>query len=657
MSETVVPLSRLLRVAVQVSVFEELSNLKQLEETTSETLLKHDLLKTEQSLSEMVAYLNRLLEAFQGMQVQLQESLDWIYEGRSEVYEINRNLDIIDTIVADLVVIVETKLSSSPDEASERFTDVLVSLSDICELSLKVKKYSLVLKKKADMSAQYHELRSGVLGSIGTEIEQCLKDSHSIHETRLSSPVRRVPQFTLEDLTQKMKPPGNASLSSLRLPTFNEIDELLYTQFRNLESRLSPLNASLIFVPQALEQFSVSALELYPDSISELLDAYEGLRKKFAVLSDETEQLRIELVQQRWLEIFGHLIAEVALMMDDVEKELRNSDGQISHVCSYKIETIDETLDILKRAVAEGLIENSSINHDKNTLIKRLFTVKDQVFQIEKSAGTGSRHSSYELEASPADVAIEPSFLKRPDQAGSSREKRRVSLKAGSSFAASMNLKPILIEHNPVSPDREPEKTTPSRPALGETSRHNILSSADHKLQQDGEDSLAYGIQRMSLHKEAATKTTIHTPLRKGEDNIFLTPALRSRYLRRQSMIPVPTPQKSVERSGIKFSTRPADSTRKSRIPVPTGSLVRPGSRTANQQTAQGLKTSHKTPSKTPNQRPESSLQRPDSATKSRIPQLTPIRQSIPVRSLSALAVARERSIPRARKPSEDEFF
>ncbi|ODV94561.1 hypothetical protein PACTADRAFT_50439 [Pachysolen tannophilus NRRL Y-2460] len=490
-------LSDILKSSYRFSFFQELINLKQLEQTTSEYLLSYDLLKIESTILDIIKYFESLIEIFHDIDeatIDDKNSIDWIYEGRVEIMEIHRNLESIDDIISQLLVLIENKLvefkSDDDDENENNNNKKLMKMLDnfeiISELSLRVKKYSIFYKKRMDISIQFKELDSQVIDSIDQEIENCLKKAFRIHEIRMSSPSRKIENLDLENLIKKLQLIKKKTF--FKIPTFNEIDESLSNQFLELQEKVSPINASITFIPEALANFSIASKDIYPDSDEILLEKYNSLKEKLLFLNQDLKDLKMELIDQKWNEIFNYLIKEVIFLIKDIKEGLAIEEDQKvstndndsnfkmenSKIWNFKIKTVQKTIDTLKEAILKEKLTQDSIIIEKfdkvskkwNKLITNI-NIKD-LEQADDNTEFDYITKLNILNSVKKDNAdlyeIMPNFFNKANKQQQQQQQkvnnnvtpskiqRNKNLRTtGTAFIGALNFQPVYIENTPVS--------------------------------------------------------------------------------------------------------------------------------------------------------------------------------------------------------------
>ena len=260
-----IKLSHVLSTIPNFSFFDELINLPQpLTSNPSESfnLLQRDVFQITKVLEDINLYLNDLLMIFNNVEQaskNVVDVLDWYFEGKSLLQDLLRNIENIDSIISQLLLVVES--SNNHESIGNNLLGIFEEISD---LVLDVKKSLIMFKKYLDISINYREIIDSVIKSLSNEIEDCIKCILKLKELKLASPKNVLPNFTLQSIISKMKindlSSGTFSFKSMRLPTFSDLDEKLYNDYLELESKIDPLRTSLSIVPFRLDDLPVNFL-------------------------------------------------------------------------------------------------------------------------------------------------------------------------------------------------------------------------------------------------------------------------------------------------------------------------------------------------------------------------------------------------------------
>ncbi|KAF6069552.1 hypothetical protein FOB64_003194 [Candida albicans] len=290
-----IKLSHVLSTIPNFSFFDELINLPQPSTSNpseSFNLSQRDVFQITKVLEDINLYLNDLLMIFNNVEQaskNVVDVLDWYFEGKSLLQDLLRNIENIDSIISQLLLVVE---SSNNHESIGN--NLLAIFEEISDLVLDVKKSSII-----------------------NEIEDCIKCILKLKELKLASPKNVLPNFTLQSIISKMKindlSSGTFSFKSMRLPTFSDLDEKLYNDYLELESKIDPLRTSLSIVPLRIDDFNTMC------AVS-----------KWNMLLKEKNSYKKDNINVKWNEIFEYLIEEIFKECGRLIREVGSSSSNVT---------------------------------------------------------------------------------------------------------------------------------------------------------------------------------------------------------------------------------------------------------------------------------------------------------------------------------------
>jgi hypothetical protein len=260
---------------------------------------------------------------------------------KSELSTLLSNLDNIDSLL---------KKTSSNENVT--LPPYLSSRIEQCNKSLYTAQQGTAkLKRNLHIALMYSEINDDIIDSLTREIELCLKLLFKLNDLKFSSPCRVLPKFNLQQILTKMKI-GDAptttlmTTKSIRLPTFNDMDENLYNEYLLLESRVNPLKISLDILPLKIDEFHECSGQLYSLSQSEINSNYERLSEKWHYLQLELKKLKHEFVDSKWNEIFHYLIEQIIVKCEEIikTKEINSDIASMYRVCSNSITVINQSM-------------------------------------------------------------------------------------------------------------------------------------------------------------------------------------------------------------------------------------------------------------------------------------------------------------------------
>ncbi|GME74913.1 unnamed protein product [Ambrosiozyma monospora] len=321
-----------------------------------------ELIKIESIINDLRIFINFQLSTFNKIETSTIHnkdkegfSLEWIYEGRVEILKIYRAVMCIDGLISQLLELLDSKLSricgddgnsgggNDAKQAHVRLASMLDDLNTICESSLKLRKFICVYKKRLDVGVQYHELDSSVMKSIELELFDCEKSIALLHtitkkldeqkkkereeleltagginnnNNKNDNNNNNTQKFELATLIQEI---NKNSKITLAIPTFNSLETQQYQLFNDLNNKISPINASIMLIPQTIEQYSELAKDTYSESILKLIEKYEFMIADLKKINDCVRELRVKLVDLKWIEIFKFLVDDVQRLVLELE--------------------------------------------------------------------------------------------------------------------------------------------------------------------------------------------------------------------------------------------------------------------------------------------------------------------------------------------------
>ncbi|KAK6465192.1 karyogamy protein [Scheffersomyces coipomensis] len=373
-------LSELLQTVPTFSFFEELISIP----AVNTQLSSSDLYKFNKILSDIIVYLRDLLEIFHQINqsdLSLNNDLQWYFEGKDAILDLDRNLKSIDEIIMQLLSVVES-------DGRDNVISLLDKFEESNGLLLEVKKFVITFKKSLDLSIVYREIID-TIKILTEETEDCLKSIVRLSKTKISSPNRVLPKFELETIISKMRITNlfslnNLSMRSIRLPTFNDDDESLYQEYLQLESRVDPLHISLDIIPLKVEDFNklCVANNSFSKSKQHLFKTYEKLQDRWLHLKSQQKILKKHSLDSKWSEVFQYLIKEIIVKCDFITDELSRNTINDDIVSSYKL--CSNSIILINKAFQESILSEQEMKYLFNEkLLPKWQTVNETL--VEKS--------------------------------------------------------------------------------------------------------------------------------------------------------------------------------------------------------------------------------------------------------------------------------
>ncbi|KAJ5225821.1 hypothetical protein N7468_007046 [Penicillium chermesinum] len=255
------------------------------------------------------------------------------------------------------------------------------------------------VKEQVELSMEWEELWSNVLGDLGMEIDKLssmiFEMEEKRHQTLLDpsgetsngldineletiveeSPVKgRSPasnRFSLGPILA-----GTSGTPTIKTPH----DDSSQFKLAELDARRGALRASLDFLPMRISMFQSRAMNVFPSAIEELEDRQERLEKSYQALEQEIKTLAKELGEDRWIIVFRNAGNQAQKMFDSVERSITKlqegleSNAQINNPASltkrienyeakkmHYLPAIERVISIIQKGLNERLTVNGEV--------------------------------------------------------------------------------------------------------------------------------------------------------------------------------------------------------------------------------------------------------------------------------------------------------
>ena len=329
---------------------------------TTPSLLLHEVFILNKVIDDIHKYLQEVLGVFASIGI-AHEELNWYYEGKDQVIDLYQNVESIESTISRLLNIIDGSIEDFKISTSL----MLSKFEDASNILMEVKKYVIVYKKKVDIANNYKEIKENIMKSLSYEIDSCLNLASKLLE-RKSSSTRDLPKLNLDKITSKMKINDLTQsqwVKSIRLPTFNDHDESVYTEYLSLEDRINPLGISLNILPLKIEEFdAMCSGKLFPRERFEVLTAYDKLSEVWHSLQKILKVLKKECVDAKWNEIFKYLITENVLKCNTMIQNLesvQDKDAYITDDIGSMYKSCSNMISIIGKAFRENLITDPNL--------------------------------------------------------------------------------------------------------------------------------------------------------------------------------------------------------------------------------------------------------------------------------------------------------
>ncbi|KAK2831964.1 hypothetical protein FQN49_006992, partial [Arthroderma sp. PD_2] len=194
------------------------------------------------------------------------------------------------------------------------------------------------VKEQVELAMEWEELWNAVLGDVGLEIDNLSRMIFEMEEKRHKAvmvtdadnePATGLDINELETIVEETPSnmPSNKRLnfapllaSDSQTPgSENQQDE---SSLLALFARMQPLRASLDFLPMRLSMFQSRAKDIFPSACEELEDRRLRLEQGYKKLETDSEALRRELGEDRWVIVFRNAGKQAHKMCESVERSV-----------------------------------------------------------------------------------------------------------------------------------------------------------------------------------------------------------------------------------------------------------------------------------------------------------------------------------------------
>lgn len=350
-------LSDIISAAPKFSFFEELLLIP----PQGTELQPLDSFKITKAIDDIGLYLKELQLIFNQIQlsnIEDHKRLEWYFEGREQLYDLNRKLQSIDSIISKLLMVLELPINAK----HLQYNHLLSKCEEITDLLLDVKKFVIIMKKKTDISINYKELNDITISSLNNEINDCSQIFSKLQNLTLSSPQQTINTLNLQEIVHKMQINKESihSMKSLVLPTFNDQDESIYTEYLNLEQKLEPLKVSINFLPLRIEEFLNLCGDSFPTAVVDINNKFGELIDNWDRLIIGLENFKSHTIDPKWDQIFSFLIIEIEKIVDSLLKEFElKTNRKITKRIGENYKLCSNTITMIRKSITEKLVTNT----------------------------------------------------------------------------------------------------------------------------------------------------------------------------------------------------------------------------------------------------------------------------------------------------------
>lgn len=268
---------------------------------------------------------------------------------------INQLLDMLPRVEGTLSHLLDI-LELETDTSMEIDFDTLVDYMEISNELTNGKLKPLVRKMKLEMDVylEYNEILNDNMNSLNITINNNIDGLFKIQDSKYESPVRHIPNFTLDQLLRLLT--TNTTNKQYRLPKFTPLEERMMNKFEDVQKNLKPIETSLMTIlPNRINEFYKRHTNFENIKIlhETLLNNYNTLSRNFQYLNKEVSSLKIELVDKRWNIIFTNLNHELSFILNEMEKNsnklIQETDELNDQIKVQLLKRLNKSTDIVSR--------------------------------------------------------------------------------------------------------------------------------------------------------------------------------------------------------------------------------------------------------------------------------------------------------------------
>ena len=270
------------------------------------------------------------------------EDVEWAAAaGRDGLDETAKVIHKFENLINVYVVSIE-ELQTRPDIADAKAHDlqgVVEQMEIVLDGWERVRKSLKNVQKQVELAMEWEELWSTILAEVGAELDSLSSlifdmeekrhiayTSHTQPESSQNIDLNALESFIDEPKNNQRTPQSRFSIpppfenSPLGSPVIeNPQDD---SNLLALFARMSPLRASLDFLPMRLTVFQTRAEKVFPSACRELDHKRSRLERNWTDLSRCAENLRQELSEDRWVIVFRNAGRQAQKMCDSVERSV-----------------------------------------------------------------------------------------------------------------------------------------------------------------------------------------------------------------------------------------------------------------------------------------------------------------------------------------------
>lgn len=318
-------------------------------------LQNYGFLKINKIVDEIGLYLKEIHPIFNQITSIGERDPDFYYEGAHQVNLINKNITSIDVIISKLLMVLDSA------EASDhiQFNHLLNKFEEVTDLSLEVKKHLISLKKKTDISVNYKELHAITFTPLNEEIDYCQNVLSNLIQLEESCPSVDLESSGVQEIIHKIQTPRAFNAKSISLPSFSEMEDSVYNDYLQLESRLEPLRISLQFLPSRIDGFEQVSNEFFPDMLTKVKQEFQSLNDRWNSLFDQLASFKHEKMEQKWIRVLKYLMEKISIVINSLIDEFESkANKRITKKIGESYKLCSNTITIIEKSITERILDD-----------------------------------------------------------------------------------------------------------------------------------------------------------------------------------------------------------------------------------------------------------------------------------------------------------
>jgi hypothetical protein len=372
---------------------------------------------------QIMLWIRKAAEALSGLNAE--DDVDWAAAGgREGIEDVDGAISRFEKLVQVYIVAIE-KLQTRDDIellTAEELNTSVKQLEGVLMAWHKIKQTMKGIREQVEVAMEWEELWSSVLGEIASEMEALNRLVFEMEEKRhegaesLLTVKESLDLNELETIVEDR--PGRGKKASNRfsvLPPFSSCSPLQPVDHSEskedasllaLFARMQPLRASLDFLPMRLSTFHIRGNVVFPTACEDLEKRRNQLEEQWGKLEDDSEALRRELGEDRWVLVFRNAGKQALKMCESISRSFAklkegidtgehqfNMAGLSKKIENYEAKVqhygpaIERVLAIIDKGVLDRLTVNGEILRLQSDMKRRWSTLQEDVRDMELVLG------------------------------------------------------------------------------------------------------------------------------------------------------------------------------------------------------------------------------------------------------------------------------